>query len=71
MPIFEYRCSKCGKIIEHFERNSDKSPKTCPNCGGKKMEKQFSVFSAQVKQGESKRCMSCSDAQCPHAGRNL
>jgi hypothetical protein len=26
------------------------------------------VFSAGVKQGDSKRCHDCSDSVCPHAG---
>ena len=25
MPIFEYRCKKCGEEFERLERNSDKS----------------------------------------------
>ncbi len=71
MPIFEYKCAGCGKVIEIFVKSSAERPKICPDCGGKEMEKQFSVFSPQVKQGNSKRCMSCSDGQCPHSGRNF
>jgi putative FmdB family regulatory protein len=71
MPIFEYKCLKCGKIIEILEKTSEKKPKICPNCSGGQMEKQFSVFSAQVKQGSSKSCTSCSDGQCPNAVCNF
>ncbi len=69
MPIYEYRCADCGKVTEVLENYSGKSAKRCSNCGGRKLARQLSVFSAGVKQGESKRCHGCSDSACPHAGR--
>ena len=35
MPIFEYRCTKCGEVEEHLVLNRDKSPVKCCACGGK------------------------------------
>ena len=32
MPIYEYRCPKCG-IVEAMQRVTDEPLKTCPNCG--------------------------------------
>lgn len=34
MPIYEYECKKCNKIIEHIQKMSDPNLETCPECGG-------------------------------------
>ncbi len=46
MPIFEYRCSKCGHEFETLVTGASKPE--CPKCGAEKLEKKFSVFSAQT-----------------------
>lgn len=33
MPIYEYKCDKCGKF-EKMQRMSDAPLTTCPKCGG-------------------------------------
>ena len=33
MPIYEYECQKCGKIVEVLELSKDDQPGTC-ECGG-------------------------------------
>jgi len=68
MPIYEYKCSECGKVSEFLETGSNKKGKVCTHCGSKKLTKQFSVFSAGVRQGDSKKCHGCADNTCPHAG---
>jgi putative FmdB family regulatory protein len=35
MPIYEYECTKCGKIEEAWQKFSDKPLKTCKHCSGK------------------------------------
>jgi len=35
MPIYEYKCNKCGKITEVFQRITDPPIKKCELCGGK------------------------------------
>jgi putative FmdB family regulatory protein len=35
MPIYEYRCKKCAKEFEEWQKFSDPVVDTCPNCGGK------------------------------------
>jgi putative FmdB family regulatory protein len=35
MPIYEYECTKCGKVEEAFQRFSDKPLSKCRNCSGK------------------------------------
>ncbi len=67
MPIYEYKCSDCGKTTELLAKSSKNAKVKCPDCGSN-MQKLFSVFSAQIKAGESKKCLGCSDIKCPHAG---
>ncbi|MFH1371688.1 MAG: zinc ribbon domain-containing protein [Planctomycetota bacterium] len=69
MPIYEYKCDDCGKITELLESSGNKGVRSCAHCGSGKLSKQFSVFSAQVKEGQSKKCLSCTDNSCPHSKR--
>lgn len=48
MPIYEFRCKKCNKQIEVFQKLSDKPPTRCQKCGGR-LEKQFSRTAAHFK----------------------
>ncbi|MCK4752731.1 MAG: zinc ribbon domain-containing protein [Planctomycetes bacterium] len=67
MPIFEYKCVKCGKVSEFLVKNGSEKELVCSHCGSEKLEKQLSVFSPGIKQGDSKRCHGCSDNTCPHS----
>ena len=33
MPLYEYRCKKCGHRFEKIQKFSDKPVKKCPECG--------------------------------------
>ena len=35
MPIYEYECTKCGKIEEAIQKFSDKPITKCKRCSGK------------------------------------
>ena len=35
MPIYEYRCHKCGQMTEMMQKFSDAPLTRCPQCGGK------------------------------------
>ena len=35
MPLYEYKCAKCGKRTEKIENVSGPHLKKCPHCGGK------------------------------------
>ncbi len=35
MPIYEYECTKCGKIEEAIQKFSDKPMTKCKHCSGK------------------------------------
>ncbi len=34
MPIYEYKCTKCGFVAETIQKVSDLPLKTCSRCGG-------------------------------------
>jgi putative FmdB family regulatory protein len=34
MPIYEYKCSKCGRITEVWQKYSDPPLERCEACGG-------------------------------------
>lgn len=34
MPIYEYRCDKCGKEFEAWQKFSDAPIESCESCGG-------------------------------------
>jgi putative FmdB family regulatory protein len=49
MPIFEYRCEKCGREFEDLETVADRDkPRPCPACGSKRVRREVSVFAAKV-----------------------
>jgi putative FmdB family regulatory protein len=35
VPLYEYKCSKCGKRTEKIENVSGPHLRKCPHCGGK------------------------------------
>src|SRR5690348_11259047 len=35
MPIYEYQCSKCGRVHEIWQKISEKPLTKCPDCKGK------------------------------------
>lgn len=48
MPLYEYRCKKCGEHIERIRKFSDPPLTKCPECGGK-LEQQLSSPAFQFK----------------------
>ncbi len=48
MPIYEYRCRKCGEVFEAFQKINDEPLKQCKFCNGK-VEKLISQSSFQLK----------------------
>jgi len=48
MPLYEYRCTKCGHVMEVLEKTDAKGSHTCEKCGGRRMEKLLSTFGAGV-----------------------
>jgi putative FmdB family regulatory protein len=44
MPIYEYRCEKCGKIFEELVLGTGDAPLACPECGTPDPERLLSGF---------------------------
>jgi putative FmdB family regulatory protein len=49
MPIYEYRCAKCGFQDEYLQKVSEPPLKICPSCGKAKFEKLLSAPGFQLK----------------------
>ncbi|MGA2225845.1 MAG: FmdB family zinc ribbon protein [Syntrophobacteraceae bacterium] len=75
MPLYEYKCTKCGNTFEQLVLGEDE-PTTCPKCYGgvQKLMSGFSIevpdeICAKVPRGEAReRCTACKrePAQCPY-----
>jgi putative FmdB family regulatory protein len=50
MPIYEYRCKSCKKVIEVIQRFNDPPLRKCQSCSGR-LEKLISRTSFQLKGG--------------------
>ncbi len=48
MPIYEYKCTKCGSHLEKLQKASDEPLTECGECGGR-LEKQWSLSGFQFK----------------------
>lgn len=47
MPIYEYRCPKCGRLASFLVRSiTSHKPPACPHCGAAKMSRALSRFAA-------------------------
>ncbi len=46
MPIFEYRCKKCGSKFEKIVLGSSEREIECPRCHSKDLTKLISAFSS-------------------------
>ena len=47
MPIYEYRCRKCGEVFERIQKVDEGGDRlSCPYCGAQKPEKVLSSFSS-------------------------
>ncbi|MBA7672034.1 hypothetical protein ES703_80205 [subsurface metagenome] len=61
MPIFEYRCNKCGHKMEFLEKSSSGRKHVCERCQSSDLQKLFSGFSVgQSNQGSN----SCPTGTC-------
>ena len=50
MPIYEFRCARCGELSEIMQRVGERPP-PCPKCGSKRMARAVSRTSFQLKGG--------------------
>ena len=64
MPIYEYKCEKCGKSFDHLAKSFYEPAPKCPKCGAENPEKQLSAFSTTVT-SSNKPVSSCPTGTCP------
>jgi putative FmdB family regulatory protein len=65
MPIFEYKCNKCGHKAEFLEKSGSKDKHLCEKCGSSDMKKLFSGFSVGQGSSTSQSSDSCPTGTCP------
>jgi putative FmdB family regulatory protein len=51
MPIYEYKCGKCGHVFETLQRISDAPLTECPACGEPALKKLVSAAAFRLKGG--------------------
>jgi putative FmdB family regulatory protein len=51
VPIYEYLCEGCGNVTEVIQKLDEPGPKTCPECGSRKIAKLVSRSAFQLKGG--------------------
>lgn len=71
MPLYEFRCEKCGHVHERLCRMGENGKGlACPECGGRRLRRVMSVFSARVSGGSSSKalsgasCSTCTSGNC-------
>jgi len=64
MPMFEYRCAKCGHVSSFLEKAGTRGPHLCEKCGADETEKMFSTFATQSGDSSSSGS-SCPTGTCP------
>jgi putative FmdB family regulatory protein len=65
MPIFEYRCDRCGHVMEILEKSRSSAKHTCEQCGSKDMKKLLSSFAVGRSEAPMPQCDSCpSEGAC-------
>jgi len=54
MPIYEYKCLRCGMTFEKIQRIGDEGESlACPYCGAKRPERVLSTFSCKGSDSKS------------------
>jgi putative FmdB family regulatory protein len=67
MPIYEYRCRKCGEDFEFLVRMSDKQKTiACPKCRSTRTQRLMSAFAGKIGNtaGAGASCGSCAATSC-------
>ena len=51
MPIYEYLCEGCGRVLEVIQKLDEPPPGACPDCGSSHIAKLVSRSAFQLKGG--------------------
>jgi len=63
VPIFEYRCHTCGAAFESLHARADEPAPECPQCEGRDVARQYSVFAVAAPR-TSEPVGPCGSADC-------
>ncbi|MGD9854227.1 MAG: zinc ribbon domain-containing protein [Planctomycetaceae bacterium] len=68
MPLFEYRCRKCGRQFEQLVRRGETA--SCPNCAHTQVEKLMSAAATRSSSvgGSLPLASACPPADAPPCG---
>ena len=69
MPLFEYKCRKCGHVTVFLEKAGRGGRHACEECGSAQMDKVFSTFAARSGAAGSSGQRRCSAGTCPLSDR--
>jgi len=66
MPLYEYKCGKCGCVFECLVARADADSKQeCPECGAARSVRQMSAFSVGAAKSSSlPSCPTCTTGSC-------
>lgn len=55
MPLYEYRCSRCGGITAYYERTRRRRllGRKCGHCGSRRTRKVLSTFSVRARRSQT------------------
>ena len=66
MPIYEYRCRRCGHVFEQIVLSTSDQA-NCPKCNSGTVDKQLSIFSSpgsRAEEGASAGGCGCTPQTC-------
>lgn len=63
MPLYKYKCEKCGHIVEILEKFDSASRHTCEKCGSHLVTRMTPTFSVRTDSGTTGG--SCPTGTCP------
>jgi len=64
MPIYEYKCKKCGHVTEFLEKSSSPQKHICEKCKSQDLQKLLSSFAAGRSSSTSQSNGSCPTGTC-------
>ena len=64
MPIYEYRCKKCGHQFDVLVRNSEENKISCESCKSQEVVRLFSAFAVRA-DSQRDSALSCPTGTCP------
>jgi putative FmdB family regulatory protein len=64
MPIYEFKCNKCGRQFEQLCRLSWQGTVSCPGCSSDDLSKVVSAFASPGSGSASGGCGGCSGKNC-------